>query len=159
MGQNIFSSFCQQSEPDTNLSKCIKQGHHFETSAFENIQHGKVIECMFNKLLSNTSCSARLLLALLLLQHFTWCWVIHFPVVNSCCGPTIMTTCWVRFYRLWDREWHFDDGYAGYRAAGCFAFHFACQCSCNDLCLTMAVVTAIVGSRGRHALGSQNCWP
>lgn len=78
MEQNVLSGFCQQSEPDFNLSEGIKQRHNFNLR-FKIIQHGEVMECVFNKFLSNTSCFARLLLALLLLQHFTWRWGIHFP--------------------------------------------------------------------------------
>lgn len=51
---------------------------------------------------------ARLLLVkLLLLQHFTWSRANQFQVFNVCCGAAITAACWVRFYRLWEREWHF----------------------------------------------------
>lgn len=60
------------------------------------------MECVFNKL---PNC----LFSVASLQRFTWCWVIHFLLVNSCRGATIMTTCWVRFYRLWGRGRHFDE--------------------------------------------------
>lgn len=65
------------------------------------------MECIFNKLLSNTPCFARLLLVKsLLLQHFHTR-ANQFPVFNFCRGAAITAACWVRFYRLLEREWHF----------------------------------------------------